>query len=150
MICVYFRAKGEDAFTATVRDLLKGYDNAVRPDYGGAGKTVGVSMYVLGISELSVKNMVGLACILNQTALSPILETLSQIILRALSPNPPGVSPTPSPTAFSPILTASSPILETASPMTSTAFFPILATVLPILTASSPMLSFSIGLPTDT
>ena len=37
--------------------FMIGYDNRIRPNYGGIPVTVGVSLYILSISELSEKNM---------------------------------------------------------------------------------------------
>ena len=38
--------------------MLQDYDKRVRPDYGGPGVTVGISLYVLSMSEVSETNMV--------------------------------------------------------------------------------------------
>ena len=37
--------------------FMIGYDKKIRPNYGGIPVTVGVSLYILSISELSEKNM---------------------------------------------------------------------------------------------
>merc|ERR1712240_893693 len=43
--------------SAIITNLTTGYDKRVRPNYGGIPVTVGVSLYLLSISELSEKNM---------------------------------------------------------------------------------------------
>lgn len=46
-----------DKVSAIINNLTTGYDKRVRPNYGGIPVTVGVSLYLLSISELSEKNM---------------------------------------------------------------------------------------------
>ena len=50
------KLSGED-FSEIITNLTTGYDKRVRPNYGGIPVTVGVSLYLLSISELSEKNM---------------------------------------------------------------------------------------------
>ena len=43
--------------SAILTNLTIGYDKRARPNYGGIPVTVGVSLYLMSISELSEKNM---------------------------------------------------------------------------------------------
>ena len=45
-----------DNVSAILNQMTIGYDKRVRPNYGGIPVTVGVSLYILSISELSEAN----------------------------------------------------------------------------------------------
>jgi len=49
---------GEVNISAILNSFQMGYDKRVRPNYGGQAVTVGVTMYILSISELSEVQMV--------------------------------------------------------------------------------------------
>eukprot|EP00090_Calanus_glacialis_P026105 TRINITY_DN4095_c1_g1_i14.p1 TRINITY_DN4095_c1_g1~~TRINITY_DN4095_c1_g1_i14.p1 ORF type:complete len:103 (-),score=4.24 TRINITY_DN4095_c1_g1_i14:185-493(-) len=49
---------GDVNISAILNSFQMGYDKRVRPNYGGIAVTVGVSMFVLSISELSEVGMV--------------------------------------------------------------------------------------------
>jgi len=49
---------GDVNISAILNSFQMGYDKRVRPNYGGQAVTVGVTMFVLSISELSEVGMV--------------------------------------------------------------------------------------------
>ena len=48
---------GEVNVSAILNQFMVGYDKRVRPNYGGVPVTVGVSLYILSIGDLSEKYM---------------------------------------------------------------------------------------------
>ena len=48
---------GEVNVSAILNQFMVGYDKRVRPNYGGIPVTVGVSLYILSIGDLSEKYM---------------------------------------------------------------------------------------------
>ena len=49
--------KGDVNISALLTSFQKGYDRRVRPNYGGPAVTVGVNMYILSFSSVSVVSM---------------------------------------------------------------------------------------------